>query len=306
VFKVVTWPGRSCHTPSLRLEKSLVAKYRLTANRAVASRLTTIALLNKFAPKRCAPLTAKLFMSPRRRARSVNDKAVLASAGPVETISGIKSMCWGDPRRPKVLIVHGWESRASHFGALIRGLTDAGRSVVAFDGPAHGDSEGSLANVYIFATTILKMKEHWGELDTVIGHSMGAAALVYALAHGLKAGAMVHISGPGKLAQVLERFSNRLQLSAATREYLLPCFEKMLGTKVEELDNCRWASQLTMPALFIHDPEDQEVPFAEAAAVAANWQGAMVYRANGMGHTRILRARETVELITRFVITRTI
>src|SRR5271168_67559 len=162
----------------------LVTKNVLTANRTL-SPLRTIAVLDKFAPERCAPLVARLFSTPRRRARSVNDEAVLAMSTPVELLDGIAAMQWGDPQAPKVLIVHGWESRASHFGVMIKALAEAGRCVIAFDGPAHGDSEGTQANVVVFAKTLLKMKDKLGKLDAVVGHSMGAAAATYALAHGL-------------------------------------------------------------------------------------------------------------------------
>jgi pimeloyl-ACP methyl ester carboxylesterase len=279
----------------------LVTKSVLTANRTL-SPLRTIAFLNKHAPERCAPLVVRLFSTPRRRARSVNDEAVLATSTPIELLDGIAGMRWGDPQQPKVLIVHGWESRASHFGVMIKALTEAGRCVIAFDGPAHGDSQGKRANVYVFAKTILAIKDKLGKLDAVVGHSMGAAAATYALAHGLQADAIVHISGPGRLRDVMGRFCDRLRLTPETRSAFLPHFEKLLGASVDELDNCKWAQELTIPALFIHDPQDDEVPFSEAEAVAANWKGAIVYRAEGMGHTRLLRAKETVGLVTKFVL----
>lgn len=279
----------------------MVTKSVLTANRTL-SPLTTIAVLNKYAPERCARLVARVFATPRRRARSVNDEAVLATSTTIELLDGIAGMRWGDPKSPKILIVHGWESRASHFGVMIKALTEAGRCVVAFDGPAHGDSEGGQANVYVFAKTILAMKDKLGKLDAVVGHSMGAASATYAIAHGLQADAMVHISGPGRLRDVMQRFCNRLDLSPETRSAFFPYFEKGLDAKIDDLDNCRLAQQLAIPALFIHDPQDEEVPFSEGEAVCQNWKGAIMYRAEGMGHTRLLRAKETVALVTKFVI----
>jgi pimeloyl-ACP methyl ester carboxylesterase len=288
------------------LEKYLVTRNVLTAARAIPSPLTTIAVLNKFAPERIAPPVARLFTTPRRRARSVNDEAILATSTPFDLLEGIAAMRWGDPNAPKVLLVHGWESRASHFGVLIKALTEAGRSVIAFDGPGHGDSQGDSANVYLFAKTILAMKNKLGKVDTVIGHSMGAASATYALAHGFEADALVHMAGPGRLRDVLGRFCDRINLSRESRDVFFPYFERLLGTKVDELDNPKWVQQLTIPALFIHDPQDPEVPFSEGAAVAESLKGSVIYRAEGMGHTRILRAKEIVDLITKFVINKSL
>ena len=56
-----------------------------------------------------------------------------------------------------------------------------------------------------------------------------------------------------------------------------------------------------IPALLMHDPQDAEMPYAHSVALAAAWRGAALENARGVGHRRILRARDIVECVTRYV-----
>jgi pimeloyl-ACP methyl ester carboxylesterase len=284
---------RNAQVPTLQI---------LTANRTISASPRQIAILNRFSPKHCGPTVARLFLTPRRKARSVNDQAVIARGTPIEILDGIFSMQWGDGQGGKVLLVHGWESRATHLAAFIKPLVESGKTVIGFDGPAHGDSEGKIANVYLFAKTVMAIGKKLGSFDAVIGHSMGAASSLYALAHGFEAKSIVHIAGPGALSEVLRRFSNRLKLSAKTRSFMEPAFQKILGVPIEEMNNHRWAKYANARGMIVHDPDDQEIPFREAEALAASWPGVNFQPVNGVGHTRILRAPFVVSLVTNFVL----
>ncbi|MGV9195387.1 alpha/beta hydrolase [Microbacterium sp. MC2] len=64
---------------------------------------------------------------------------------------------WGDGDRTVVLI-HGWNGRASQFATLARELVAEGYRVVAFDAPAHGASSGR--HTYIHDWTARLSVEH--------------------------------------------------------------------------------------------------------------------------------------------------
>jgi alpha-beta hydrolase superfamily lysophospholipase len=52
----------------------------------------------------------------------------------------IKMYKWsGGPK--KILVIHGWEGRVTHFSMLIQHLIKAGYTVYGFDAPSHGLSD---------------------------------------------------------------------------------------------------------------------------------------------------------------------
>ena len=70
---------------------------------------------------------------------------------------------------------------------LNEALIEAGYKVYSFDAPAHGNSNGKHTHMLEFAELIFKMKKLYPEIESVIGHSIGGAACIYALTQGLNA-----------------------------------------------------------------------------------------------------------------------
>ena len=81
----------------------------------------------------------KLFTTPRQLPEKHWEAAALAAARPftVTTKTGsVAAYEWNPAGGRTVLLVHGWEHRASFWGVLARELVTAGFRLVALDGPA--------------------------------------------------------------------------------------------------------------------------------------------------------------------------
>jgi pimeloyl-ACP methyl ester carboxylesterase len=93
-------------------------------------------------------------------------------------ISGFK---WGNGKY-KVLITHGWGSKAADFNEMISALREnKNLEIIAFDAPASGSSEGELSNLLLFVRAAKAVIQKTGVPDIVVGHSFGAIANVMAL-----------------------------------------------------------------------------------------------------------------------------
>ncbi|MDB5287091.1 MAG: alpha/beta hydrolase [Mucilaginibacter sp.] len=93
-------------------------------------------------------------------------------------INGFK---WGNGKH-KVLITHGWGSKAADFTEMITALREnKNLEIIAFDAPASGSSEGELSNLLLFVGAAKAVIKKTGAPDVVIGHSFGAIANVMAL-----------------------------------------------------------------------------------------------------------------------------
>lgn len=77
----------------------------------------------------------------------------------------------------KVLLTHGWGSKAIDFSELIHALLqNPNIEIWAFDAPGNGSSEGELSNLILFADAVKQMQKTFGMPHVMIGHSLGGMA----------------------------------------------------------------------------------------------------------------------------------
>jgi alpha-beta hydrolase superfamily lysophospholipase len=99
------------------------------------------------------------FCTPPEAIETDMDKKLLEDAEPGElSFEGmvLKTYSWGTGRN--ILLAHGWGSRASHLAFIGRNLARAGFHIMAFDGPAHGNSlkkDGkNISNMFEFCRAV--------------------------------------------------------------------------------------------------------------------------------------------------------
>ncbi|WP_245384838.1 alpha/beta hydrolase [Streptomyces avidinii] len=112
---------------------------------------------------------------------------------------------WGDGPRP-VLVVHGWSSRASRFAGLIEALRAQGRTVISFDAPGHGESEGRASTIRDYRAIIGRLHAEHGDFSAVVAHSFGVLAAFSMLHDGMGADRVVGIGGVADFGYLVERF----------------------------------------------------------------------------------------------------
>ena len=109
---------------------------------------------------------------------------------------------WGSGPRT-VLLVHGWQSRASAFAPLVRELRDAGRRIVAFDAPGNGLSGGRSTDVRDYAAIIAELEPRDG-FDAIVAHSFGTPGAALAIRSGIRASRLVTVNGAADFEYLLE------------------------------------------------------------------------------------------------------
>jgi pimeloyl-ACP methyl ester carboxylesterase len=252
-------------------------------------------------PSLAARAGERLFLRPPRRRPSHRERAALDAGEPfVVDVGGEQLRAWRFGEGPAVLLVHGWGGRGGQLASLVPPLGEAGLAAVAFDAPAHGASTGRLASGVAFAEAIAAVAERVGA-RAAIGHSMGAAALGWAVAGGLDLDAAVMISPPSGVARFFRRFCDGLALSSRVEDSIRERLRRRLGIAPEEFDLVRRTSQASTPLLVVHDRDDLEVPWSEGAAIARAWPGAHLSSTSGLGHRGILRDASVTAWIASFV-----
>jgi alpha-beta hydrolase superfamily lysophospholipase len=208
------------------------------------------------------------------------------------------------------MLVHGWGGRGAQLGAFVEPLVASGFSVAWFDGPAHGASEGRLATIPEMARALRGVVAALGPVRGIVAHSGGAVVSAWAVRRWLLDGfvdlpeAMALIAPPANFRGYLERFAEACGLSAGARARLNGRLTARAGAPTEALDLPRFAADIPVPALVVHDREDAEVRWAEGAAIAAAWPEAELVTTRGLGHRRILRDPAVVARVTAFLTAR--
>lgn len=266
--------------------------------------LTTIRTANRvvgaIAPQLVAEFARRLLMTPHAHRPRGYELDVLARAQRITFRFGVSGLRWGDSG-PVVLMQHGWEGRPTQFAAFIAPLLAAGRQVIAIEAPAHGRSPGHQSHVFAFAETLLEVGAEIRGIESVVGHSMGGSAALYAISQGLSASRAVAISAPAALSRVLARFADWIALPEAAQRRFVQVVDRHVGVQAEELDVARLARGLGIDALIVHDRDDREVPYDEARAWATGWPAAQLLTTQGLGHTRLLTDPAVVESVVGFL-----
>lgn len=244
----------------------------------------------------------RLFTTPPRHAASPTEQTMVRRGRAFSFKSGglsLRAWCWGEG--PAVLLAHGWGGRGGQLHAFIEPLLDEGYSVLTFDAPGHGRSEGRTASVPLFARAMMDLAELRGPFHAVIGHSFGGATAAYALSHGLSATRAVLIAAPESPEGFYRELLTALGFPAARQEICLRAMERDYDLRLADIHGPSRAAEIRVPGLVIHDATDREVPLAHGEAYAAAWPGARLVRTEGLGHRRILCDPEVIATTTAFL-----
>ncbi len=211
----------------------------------------------------------------------------------------------GVSSKGKILLVHGWEGQASDFYRIIPSLLESGFEVVAFDGPAHGQSEGAYSNIFEFSTTIEKIQNNWGPFYCVIGHSMGGASAVITnyLSTKFKPEKIVTISSPNKLLTMAEVFANYFGLQSHVTNTMVQEMEKLTNLKISEVSMENYLKNSTAKIMIVHDEHDDVVPIARAEEIISKIEVNKFVVTKNLGHVKVLRnpgvAQEIVDFLEK-------
>ncbi|AIZ64188.1 hypothetical protein PK28_11730 [Hymenobacter sp. DG25B] len=252
----------------------------------------------------------RIFTSPRRLPTKTWEAAALAGARQFWVPAGednIAAYEWNSVGEKIVLLVHGWEHRASFWGVFTRALVAAGYRVVALDGPAHGASSGTQTTLPAFARAVQAVADELGPVYAVVAHSFGGAATVGVPVHFNQAtdqhlARLVLLSVPASTKAVAQRFAALLRLPPAVMERMSQFVQKQHGRHAESfslLNNGRLFP--AHRALLLHDHQDESIPFAEAQELANSWPRLDFRPTDGLGHNRIMRDPAVVQQVLNFL-----
>jgi pimeloyl-ACP methyl ester carboxylesterase len=279
-------------------KNSTIVRYRASVPAILRA---YFAIVSRLLPDLARRHAERLFTTPPRYA---GHRAHAVDAPRETVVAGKHSLAvWqaGRPSAPGVLLVHGWGGRGVQMGSFVAPLVAAGYRVVWFDQPGHGESGRGAVALLDFVRALETLAATHGPFAAAIGHSLGAAAIGVALRRGLQLGRVVFVSPPSSIEEHAQNFARVLGITPRIREAMRRRLERRYGMPFAKIDRIEELERLRLPALFVHDRGDAEVPFEHALRLSGRLPGARLIKTHGLGHYRLLREPSVVRAVVDFV-----
>ena len=227
----------------------------------------------------------------------------------VQSSQGWIAVHWFSARSPlkgKALVLHGWASRTDYMAGMIDALTQDGWAVAALDLPGHGQSSGRTLNVKLGVEAVAIVNEAFGPFDYAIGHSFGGVVAVNAAVGGIRGFEPVlfkriaTIASPNSMPALFASVGKRLGLKARAQLAFENTVQKVAGFALETYVMADQLEQFAGRVLVIHAPDDREVAYADAQAMAGAGPHVSHLAMAGLGHRRIIADANVFRALCEF------
>ncbi len=250
----------------------------------------------------------KLFTTPFHSKRRDIEHEVLESAErfiiPMGNNQRLAGYRWGKKTDPVILLVHGWTATATCFVNFIDPLLERGYQVISYDAIAHGETSGVSVSLTEWADTVVAVMENIGKVYCIMGHSLGAGAIVIASSLNLKTDKIVLISPVSDITKVTDQFAKTLSIPKNIMEKTHQYAWKKYYTSASKFGN-NWDevfdSKFKVPSLIIHDINDKEIDISNARKLAKQWSWAEYMETKRLGHRRVLLNPDVITRALNFI-----
>ena len=212
---------------------------------------------------------------------------------------------WNHPQAHKALILHGFGSAAHKFEDYATLLAAKGFEVLAFDAPAHGDSEGTRTNAIEYCDMIKEVIAKHGPIQSFLAHSFGGISLSLALEdipHDENT-KVVFVAPATETTSAVDGAFNMLKLkNEAVRHEFDKIVLKVSGKKTEWFSIRRAMHNIKASVLWIHDEDDDITPWADAEKVMKdNHPNIKFLLTKGLGHRNIYHDADVKNMLVNFM-----
>src|SRR5690606_26671794 len=268
--------------------------------------IKTAQFLEKLSPKLATDFAIKLFTTPikhklpkREEPMEQNTKQTFVHIPKID--KKIRVFEYGDGPR-KALLVHGWSGRGTQLVSIADALIKQGYTVISFDAPAHGKSEGKVSYMTMFIESILELERIYGGFEVAGGHSLGGMSVMNSLKRGLKLKKAVLVGSGDIVHDIFEEFITKLGLKTQMLDRMKQKFEKRFQDKLSNYDVFEAAKNIDIPVFVIHDTQDQDVPVKCADHIYKYLKNGKILITEGLGHRKILGDKAVVQEIITFIV----
>jgi len=271
---------------------------------------TKFKTISKLAPAIAGRMAFELFCTPYPKYKKRKAPAIFHHATKRTVVltdqTKIHGFEWlpSKPNDQTVLIAHGYASYAFKFEHYIAPLLKMGYRVLAFDAPAHGQSEGKHIHVVVYQEAIQKIMEQAGPIHHFIGHSLGALTLsmIAEKIDQAEARKFVLIAPATKTTTTFANFFKMMHLNEVTKAAFLQDVSNRTSHTVDHFAADRALANYKGPVLWVHDEKDMVCPFEDIIHFKEKASSNIKFLiTNGLGHNKVYKTAEVMDQIMTFL-----
>jgi pimeloyl-ACP methyl ester carboxylesterase len=210
---------------------------------------------------------------------------------------------------PVVVAVHGWGANGSTLDPLVEPLVRAGIAVVLFDAANHGDSSAeAFSSLPRFAedlAAVIDTLRPMPAVDTarvgLLGHSVGAAAVLLHTARHGGARAVVSLSAFAHPGEVMERWLRQHHIPRRwVGTAILEHVQEVIGERFDHIAPEHQLPRIDCPVLLVHGEHDRTVPLSDAHRLRAQLRRGELLVVDGDHDLRVALLPHTERLVRFF------
>ncbi|MDO6541188.1 alpha/beta hydrolase [Photobacterium sanguinicancri] len=260
----------------------------------VASRLH-----HRIAPAHAKQFAKKLLLTPVRSKKVIIEPEGLVRQS-IETSEG-KIMTYRLGSGPTWVLGHGWSGSSSQFFPLMEYIAQAGYTALAFDNPAHGESEGQFGHLPGFVAALDGVLEQQDAIAGIVAHSMGGAMV-------LESRHLCLESKPVLLVAPVLNYAENLMTTVERSGFSMKLFQEVIDEiavsyqyELESINPLQRLQLTKARTVIVHDKADKFASFSESE-LAGELSHVTLIATEGLGHGRILKSeqlRQGFDLLAR-------
>ena len=184
------------------------------------------------------------------------------------------SVWWIEAEQPSdttVVIMHGWGANKSLLLPLAKPFHETGYNVLMLDAHNHGDSESrGVSTMPKFAEDVTSAVS-WLQTSApetcqktvVVGHSVGAAAVLLATANGLKTDVVISLASFVHPKLMMQRSLQKVKAVPGLIWLISNYVQWVIGHKFDVIAPITSLANIQQPTLLVHGAEDSVIPLSD-------------------------------------------
>ncbi len=269
----------------------------------IRTKLNALSLLSR---RKAGEEAFRLFITPPKRSTRVSP--LFAASESLEfPLNGqmVRGYRVNHPSQKKVLLLHGFSSSVHSFDRYVSPLVEQGYEVLAFNAPAHGNSEGKTVHAMLYAEMIREVMERYGPVQSFIAHSFGGLSVCLALEqvdHGPDTRIVLIAPATETTTAINSAFKLIGLKNPKIREDMENIIFSMSGQKAEWFSVSRAIRKLQAQVLWVHDEDDDITPLSDTEPTREAKQSNIAFRiTRGLGHHQVYRHPDVVREVVDFL-----
>ena len=260
----------------------------------------TTRLHHTLLPKHAKKMARKLLLTPARTKPKNAEPQGMIKGEVMSKEGALKTYRLGSG--PVWILTHGWSGSSSQFYPLMEHIASRGFTALAYDHPAHGQSEGAYGHIPAFVhglEAILDSVEQ--EVVGLVAHSMGTASSIEC--HHRKL-----VGKPFLLIAPVLDYLDNLFGSVVRSGYSMRLFNAVVSDveqeyryPIQSIDPYGKLKQRQAQTIIVHDEGDKFTKYPVSKKAAEEMDNVELVTTQGQGHGRVMKCSQVMESFDKLV-----